>query len=187
MNPYIYGIDPSWNSFGIIGGKFNRDILVFSVTLKLNRYNKKTVMSAFTTYIGIPADGSICLYMIEDYNRGGAYQNPNSLIAMAELRGILELFLEDVKNHIIYVAPTQLKKFITGSGKGDKSKIMKDVYKRWNFDSQTSDEADAFGLWKIGNYLLDKDKWQELIKPQVEVLDKIYKKYRLVLDSFGKE
>ena len=182
---YIIGIDLSWSSTGIVCGRENQDNPKYTTSVQLNQHNKKHTMSIFKEFLN-PDKSTNSLYVIEDYNRGGAYQNPNSLIAMAELRGILELFLEDVCSEatasIIYVAPTQLKKFITGSGKGDKAQIMKEVYKRWKFDAKNSDEADAFGLFKIGYHLI-KPNNNDLIKPQQEVLDKLYNKYKLVLEN----
>ena len=81
---------------------------------------------------------------------GYAYDKANRSHAIGELGGVLALAAFENKVPIIFVAPTTLKKFITGSGKGKKSAIMKDVYKKWKFDTSDDNIADAYGLMKIG-------------------------------------
>lgn len=61
---------------------------------------------------------------------------------------LLKHFKEPVGFPTIPV-PSQLKKFITGSGKGDKNVILKAVYKRWGLDVSDDNMADAFGLAKM--------------------------------------
>lgn len=54
---------------------------------------------------------------------------------------------------ILQVAPATLKKFITGSGRGDKNTIMLHVFKKWGVEFAEDDECDAYGLAKIGEAL----------------------------------
>lgn len=73
-----------------------------------------------------------------------------SLVQLAGLNYMLRasLMISDWK--FIIVAPTTLKKFITGSGKGDKDMMMLNVYKNYGFDSLDNNEADAFALAACG-------------------------------------
>ena len=48
------------------------------------------------------------------------------------------------------VAPTAAKKFCTGSGKGEKNLILREVWKRWQVDAANDNEADAYILLRIG-------------------------------------
>lgn len=48
------------------------------------------------------------------------------------------------------VAPSTLKKFILGKGKGEKSFIVREVFKAYGLDAGTDDEADACALAHIG-------------------------------------
>jgi len=52
-----------------------------------------------------------------------------------------------------------LKKFITGVGKGKKELILLKAFQRYNIEFKTPDEAEAYGLAKIGMlYLFEKKK-----------------------------
>ena len=58
----------------------------------------------------------------------------------------LYLQLHDIPWTVIH--PSTLKIFATGSGKGDKAMIMKEVYKRWYFEG-TNNECDAYTMGKF--------------------------------------
>ena len=73
----------------------------------------------------------------------------------------------------ICVAPTRLKKFATGKGNADKSVVLKEVYKRWGFDTENHNIADAFVLMQIGRALFGEIKAET--KSQREVLRDILK------------
>lgn len=55
----------------------------------------------------------------------------------------------------VLVSPSTLKKFVTGSGKAEKSLIIKEVFKRWNHDAKNDNEADAIGLLYMGMMLTE--------------------------------
>ena len=49
------------------------------------------------------------------------------------------------------VAPTALKKFVTGKGNGDKNAILLAAYKKWGVDfSDSDDKSDAYALARVG-------------------------------------
>ena len=94
------------------------------------------------------------LYMFEDYAMWGKGQ----ITRIAEFTGILKhrIYLSQrirygnlAHNRIFVCSPNTLKKFATGAGKGKKSLILKAVYKKWDFDTDSDDLADAFVLAKI--------------------------------------
>jgi len=70
------------------------------------------------------------------------------------------------------VAPTTLKKFALGAGKGDKSFILREVSKEpprgYGLNAATDDEADACVLAHIGACLVGREEPKN--KPQREVL-----------------
>lgn len=69
---------------------------------------------------------------------------------LAELHGAVKVALLDAGiKPPYYVAPTTLKKFATGSGKGEKSAVQLNVYKKWGQDFGSNDEADAYVLARI--------------------------------------
>lgn len=62
------------------------------------------------------------------------------------------------------VTPQALKKFITGSGKGDKNQIPLAVFKKWGVDFPKDDMVDAYALARVGEALLSgatKHKYEQ--------------------------
>jgi len=113
------------------------------------------------------------LIVIEGYS----YASTNQAHQTGELGGILRRMFHIYGVRWIEVAPPILKKFITGKGNADKNLVLLNVYKRWGLDLKSDDEADAFGLAKIGTYLLGADD-SDLIRPQQEALKKIREKMK---------
>ena len=74
--------------------------------------------------------------------------------ALAELNGIIKFWLWRRGIPYVLVAPTTLKKFIMGKGKGEKSLIVREVFKAYGVDAATDDEADACVLAHIGQCLI---------------------------------
>lgn len=72
------------------------------------------------------------------------------------------------------VAPPTVKKFVTGSGRADKGKMMLAVYMRWKFEVPNHDVADAYTLARIATHL-DPELRAEPpeLKFQQEVLDTV--------------
>jgi hypothetical protein len=89
------------------------------------------------------------------------------------------------KEKIPYVlaAPTSLKKFISGSGKAEKSLMMLEVYKRFNLTPKNDNEADAIGLLYLGLMLSGQLGTQN--KAQEEVLATVRKNNAEALKEAG--
>jgi crossover junction endodeoxyribonuclease RuvC len=77
---------------------------------------------------------------------------------LAELNGIIKFWLWRRGIPYVLVAPTTLKKFILGAGKGDKSFIIREVFKAYGLDAGTDDEADACVLAHIGACLVGREE-----------------------------
>ncbi|MFA5696664.1 MAG: crossover junction endodeoxyribonuclease RuvC, partial [Bacilli bacterium] len=60
-----------------------------------------------------------------------AVRNTTALVQIAGLSYYLRIQLSFSGAKFVIVAPTSLKKFITGSGKGDKSMMMMSVFKNY--------------------------------------------------------
>jgi crossover junction endodeoxyribonuclease RuvC len=58
----------------------------------------------------------------------------------------------------VLVAPSTLKKFILGAGKGEKSFVVREVFKAYQLDATTDDEADACVLAHIGACLIGREE-----------------------------
>lgn len=77
---------------------------------------------------------------------------------LAELNGIIKFWLWRRGIQYVLVAPTTLKKFILGTGKGEKSFIIREVFKAYGLDARTDDEADACVLAHIGACLIGREE-----------------------------
>ena len=65
--------------------------------------------------------------------------------------------------------PSQVKKFATGKGNSGKEVVMKDVYKRWGYDTDDNNLADAYVMAQIGLAYLESEEGLTLF--QQEVID----------------
>lgn len=79
---------------------------------------------------------------IEGYAHGAKFSQQ----VLFEVGSIIRYFLwqEDIKYYD--VAPTSLKKFVTGKGVATKDTIIKEVFKRFSYDTDDNDIADSVGL-----------------------------------------
>lgn len=93
-----------------------------------------------------------CLVVIEGYAFGA---KGSSGISLGELGGVVRLKLFDCKIPYVEVPPTQVKKFVTGKGGAPKDVMLKEVLKRWNFDTNDDNVADAYSLMQIGRAITD--------------------------------
>lgn len=77
----------------------------------------------------------------------------------------MSLWEEDIPYTL--VAPTVLKKFCCGKGNVDKNVILKEVYKRWKFDTNDDNIADAFVLNRIGCQMVGREEPQTSIQKMI--------------------
>lgn len=128
----------------------------------------ETIRSA----VGLCARGST-MVLIEGYAYGANMAHSR---AIAELGGIVRYHLHELGCTPIEVAPTALKKFLTGRGNADKNVVLKEVLKRYGVDLDDDNLADAFGLAKIGQ---SWDSHDGLPQFQIEVIEAIRKPTRV--------
>lgn len=98
-------------------------------------------------------------------------RNTTALVQLAGLNYMVRNMLSTSDNAaaFVIVAPTTLKKFISGKGNGDKNVMLMEIYKRWGETFIDDNEADAFGLAQVGQALVNKD--YKLTQSQQEVID----------------
>ena len=101
-------------------------------------------------------------------------RNTTALVQLAGLNYFVRLALAELSWPFVIVAPTTLKKFVTGSGKGDKDKMMMCIYKDYGFEAFDNNVNDAYSLGVCGQALLG-EPLKPLTKPQQEVI-KLLKK-----------
>ncbi len=93
------------------------------------------------------------LVIIEGYSFAGKFNNSLQYELGACIR--MRLYQEEIP--FIEVPPTSLKKFVTGKGNAKKDLMLLNVYKRWEFDTEDDNEADAYGLAQFGRAILGHD------------------------------
>jgi Holliday junction resolvasome RuvABC endonuclease subunit len=58
-----------------------------------------------------------------------------------------ELWKQQIPTYAI--VPQHLKQYVTGTGKADKSIVVREIYKRWKWDAVDDNQADALGLYAL--------------------------------------
>ena len=114
----------------------------------------------------LPHHGDI-LVTIEGFAFG--IRNTTALTQLAGLSYLIRAKLTELEIPFIIIQATTLKKFITGSGKGEKDMVMMAIFKNYGFEALGNDQADAYGLAVCGLAVINKP----LIKlgiPQQEVV-----------------
>lgn len=119
---------------------------------------------------------------LEDYFTG---KNPGSAIKLATLGTMVRYRLLKDGFSFIAIMPMQIKKFETGSGNAPKDNILKSVFKRHGFDTNSNNVADACAMAYTGKGIYE---WQngktDFTKTEKEVLKKIVKE-RAVTEPYS--
>jgi Holliday junction resolvasome RuvABC endonuclease subunit len=114
------------------------------------------------------------ILMIEDYAAGSMGRTND----IAEATGILKykLLVEYgiAPKRLQLCAIPHLKMFVCGKGNAKKELVLKEVYKRWGFDTNSNDQADAFVMWKILTTLYHENN-DLLTKYQKDIISRIRK------------
>lgn len=104
-----------------------------------------------------------------------------NLFNIGEINGIFKLHLFKRGYIFLFAAPTQVKKYCVGKGKGNKDLILLKTFQAFGEEFDSSDLADAYILARITRdyyymYVVpDSSKVKDLKKYQLEVLKKIRK------------
>lgn len=117
----------------------------------------------------IPA--GTAMICIEDFFTPSNAMQIGSAIKLAMLGATIRLALYDAHLPFYVVAPSQIKKFCTGSGAAQKSIIVREVFKRWGLDCKDDNQADACTLAHIAEQLCFLP--DDAPKYQVEVVKKV--------------
>lgn len=107
-------------------------------------------------------------------NMAFGIQKTTSLTQLSALNFFTRAMLADYRVPFFLVAPTTLKKFITGKGNADKEVLMMMVYRDYKEQILDNNLVDGFGLSLIGAAVLDQPV-KKLTVPQQEVIKLIKK------------
>ena len=151
----IMGVDPSLTATGFY--VLDTDILTNNIygEIKSNEKGIKRLLE-IEEKIEDELFIKIDLVVMERYIY---FPTSGASIGNIELGAILKRLFYKQEIPLILVAPTTLKKFITGSGKSPKNEILKRAYQKWNIDLGEH-ITEAFALAKIGEMITKKDDKQ---------------------------
>ncbi len=96
-------------------------------------------------------------------------RNTSALVQLSALNYMTRALLADYNVPFVIVAPTSLKKFVTGNGGSKKDVLLIETYKRWGVSITNDNECDAYGLAQVGLSLLGGNSKDTNMK-QEEVL-----------------
>jgi len=119
--------------------------------------------------------GNILLICIEAPAYGISEGN---LFHLGQWAGLVELTLFKLGKKYIFASPSQLKKYVMGSGKGAKQLMLLKTFQNFYEEFEDDNLCDAYGLARIAHdyYLYKKENKKILVKKyQEEVLNKIHK------------
>lgn len=115
---------------------------------------------------------------MEDFFSG---QQAMSVIKLAILGSIVRYRLLGAGYSYLAFAPTQIKKFETGSGNAPKDNMLKSVFKKHNFDTNSNNIADACAIAYLGKaYSEYKQGKGGFAKYELEVLKKVDKERKII-------
>jgi crossover junction endodeoxyribonuclease RuvC len=168
---YLLGLDLSLNSTGFCQYRLDTKEMNYGIIDSDGRRGMERldhIAQTIRKLAAVGQDGIRPLAVIENF----AFARPNQAHQIGELHGVVRYELW--RNHVpfILVAPLQLKKWIIGKGQGEKDLILKELYKRYDFDVSDDNIADAVGLMLIGKTLLGKYE-KPLVQFQQEVISKM--------------
>lgn len=96
----------------------------------------------FLTIKQLVGDLKIEQAALEGYSYGSTHRAQD----LGEVGGIVRLALTQLEIPYAVVAPTSLKKYVTGRGDADKEHMMAAVKSKWGIVIPQDDIADAYGL-----------------------------------------
>lgn len=172
------GIDPSLTGTGVVvlkGGKLIEKHLIkskrvdethASEVVRLN-YIKDAVMGIVTMH----DPDVVCM-------EGLAFmaKNTTALVQLAGLNYMIRSAMTTHDHNVEWaiIAPSSLKKFITGKGTGQKDLVMLEIYKRYGVTMDDNNVADAYALAQVGTAVVGAHR-KTLTKAQQEVVTLISK------------
>lgn len=178
----IIGLDLSLSNSGIVViNKSGKLILHHTIKTKkesdrIIRYHKfKVELFSFLSSNNLMNPNNI--FAIEDYTYG--IRNSRSLISLAEQGGIVRYIFYFENLVLVEYSNSSVKKFVTGKGNANKDLMLKSVYKKWGFDFNDHNLADASAVAMLclaHQDILDRKKLlTDFLKYEQEVLKEIIK------------
>lgn len=104
---------------------------------------------------------------------GYAFGARNKREALGEWGGLIRLTAFERGWRVVVVAPTALKAFVTGKGNAEKSLMLREVFKRWQYDASDDNDADAHALMRLGLEFLRWRSGEHVTQATIKVVAKL--------------
>lgn len=152
----IIGIDHSLNSTGVVALTKDKDISYtnYAITYKDKKttnnlyFNLKrfdfTINKIKETFDSFHPD----LVVIEGFAFG--IKKTKSLTELGALGWMIRMLAWKQNYSMLIVTPSQLKQFVGESGTCKKNLLMLKIWQKYQVEFKTDDEADAYGLARLG-------------------------------------
>ena len=167
----IVGIDPSLSQTAMVIGSSASE---FSVTLHKTKCQGDAVADRCRRYEVLVADvmrvldplrqaGETIRIFLEGYSFNSKFGGER----LGEYGGILRWHLVDCDPLLTEVAPASLKKFVVGKGGAKKEMMLLKCFANWQYEAKGNDDADAFGLFRLGLCACGVDAPQNVAQREV--------------------
>ena len=152
----VCGVDPSLSQTAIVIGTGLNDMAVYLCRTKplgdtcmqrTTRYDQlvSEVVRCISGYPGVTNGADVHIFL-EGYSFNSKFGGEK----LGEYGGILRWHLVEFDTTLTEVSPATLKKFVTGKGGAKKEMMMLKVNTTWGYEPRGNDDADAYGLWRLG-------------------------------------
>lgn len=146
-DPMFVGLDPSYNEFGIIILDQNAEIIEKRLLTSDSKLDAdERIIQLEEGFKFIPTICGLCSIYIEgpSFSSSGQF-----VLQMGALHYYLRIFLLKENTEFKIIAPGELKKFVTGTGKAKKELILLKTFKKWGIEFDNNNLADAYGLARM--------------------------------------
>ena len=146
-DPMFVGMDPSYNGFAIVILDQNANIVeqkLFGSTKAKEVEDRLIELENEYNFIpNIACLHSVCIEG-PSYSSNGAF-----ILQMGALHYMIRIMFKRQKVDFKVIAPTTLKKFVTGTGRAKKDLMLLKVYKKWGEEFSDDNLADAYSLARM--------------------------------------
>jgi Holliday junction resolvasome RuvABC endonuclease subunit len=168
----ILAIDQSLSGFAIcdyLDGAVKFQDVIKSKLTGVERLNE-IIEKLDVVFVSGQETGGYDIVVFEGYSFGS---KGRGVFSIAELGGVMKMFFFKKGVKPIIVPPTVLKKFVIGKGIGPKEVMLKEVFKKWNFDTSDNNLADAYSLMKFGEAVvkISRGEIQNFKKSEIDVVN----------------
>ena len=162
-SPIYLGIDQSYSGFAICA--YNEGKYYAEVYKSTNKGMPRMLdIRSFLRY-WLTQDIEILDVAMEGYAMGAKGQ----VFHLGELGGMVKMELALAGHYPLIIPPTTLKKYVTGSGTGQKNQMILHTYKKWGQTFTDDNACDAYGLARLcsgdGKLAYEKAIYQKVQSP----------------------